>query len=354
MIKVLIVDDSATVRMLLSQGLSLDPEIKVVGTAPDPFAARDKIATTTPDVITLDVEMPRMDGLEFLRRIMTYHPLPVVMVSALTEKGKRITLEALELGAVDYVTKPSGSHGAAGLNEMLVDLRRKIKIAAKTNLATLGRSVARPPAPGKPTAAVGTALAETTNKVIALGASTGGTNAIRAILSRLPADTPGIVIVQHITPGYSAAFAERLNNITALNVKEAASGDSIIPGRVLIAPGALHTRVVRSGGVYLTECSDGERVCGNKPSVDVLFESVAACVGGNALGIILTGMGTDGAKGLLAMRQAGARTIGQDEASSIVYGMPKAAWELGAVQKQVSQEDMAQTIIDLLESPWKS
>ena len=353
MIKVLIVDDSATVRMLLTQGLSLDPQIEVVGASPDPFSARDKIAETDPDVLTLDVEMPRMDGLEFLRRIMTYHPIPVIMVSALTEKGKQITFDALDLGAVDYITKPSGGHGAAGLNEMLVELRKKIKGAACVNMASLAKNLSQKPLLRTGAKSRSTAMFETTEKVIAIGASTGGTTAIRDILSRLPGDMPGIVIVQHITPGFSAMFADRLNRITNLQVQEAVDGDTIVTGRVLVAPAMLQTRVRRSGGTYLVECRPGEPVSSARPSVDVLFESVAANVGANSLGIILTGMGSDGANGMLAMRRSGAMTIAQDEASCCVYGMPKAAFDLGAAQKQVSLENMAQTMTDLVKSQWK-
>lgn len=350
MIKVLVIDDSASVRMLLTKGLALDPEITVVGSAPDPFVARDKIAELNPDVLTLDVEMPKMDGVEFLRRIMAHHPMPVIMVSALTEEGKKITFDALEAGAFDYVTKPSGSFGGKGLNEMLGELRQKIKSSVSANLQGIrktlqGISVRRAPvAIHRPTA-----LSETTDKVLAIGASTGGTNVIRDILAQLPADSPGIVVVQHLTPGFSTVFANRLNELGHLQVKEAEEGDRIITGRVLVAPSHKQMRVRRSGGYYLVECREEPLVCGHRPSVEALFQSVAEACGPNAIGVILTGMGNDGSQGLLAMRKAGARTLGQDEASSVVYGMPRVAFELGGVEQQVSLENMAQAIQKLFQ-----
>ncbi|HNV71522.1 MAG TPA: chemotaxis response regulator protein-glutamate methylesterase [Candidatus Ozemobacteraceae bacterium] len=349
-IKVLVVDDSATIRMLLSKGLNLDPELEVVGTAPDPYVARNKIVELSPDVITLDVEMPRMDGIEFLRRLMAAYPLPVVMVSALTEKGKRITLEALDAGAFDFVHKPSGSHGAQGLQDMLTDLRQKIKSAARANLTTLRKSlnrvtapIARPLAPVRPTA-----LAETTDKVVAIGASTGGTTAIRDMISMLPADFPGTVLVQHITPGFTTMFAERLNEIGTVQVKEAQHGDRIITGRVLVAPSGHQMTVRRSGGFYYVDCVPGPPICGHIPSVEALFQSVAKQVGANALGVILTGMGGDGADGMAAMRKAGARTLGQDEASCVVFGMPKVAWEKGGVEKLLPLEEIVPNLLRLL------
>ncbi|MBF0500334.1 MAG: chemotaxis response regulator protein-glutamate methylesterase [Candidatus Riflebacteria bacterium] len=349
MIKVLIVDDSATIRAILSMGLSKDPEIQVVGTAPDPYVARDKIAELKPDVITLDVEMPRMDGIEFLRRLMASFPLPVVMVSALTERGKEITLQALEAGAIDYVTKPSGSHGDRGAAEMIMELRQKIKVASRANLSNLRQNLAKVEktvhsAPVYTSAA----LAETTDKVIAIGASTGGTNAIRDLVMQFPADTPGIVIVQHITPGFTKMFASRLNEIGAMSVKEATNGDRIITGQILIAPANMHMSVRRSGGTYLVDCLPGDPVGGHRPAVDVLFHSVAKNVGANAIGVILTGMGGDGAEGLAAMRKAGARTLGQDEASCVVYGMPKVAFDKGGVERQVPLNLVVPSLLSLL------
>ena len=303
-IRVLIVDDSALVREILSAGLAKDPEIEVVGTAANPFIARDKIVELKPDVLTLDVEMPRMDGVEFLRRLMPQYPLPVIMVSALTPKGAQITLEALEAGAVDFVTKPS-SDVARGLNAMLADLRQKVKMSAAVNLSSW-KNLARKREKIAPVVVRG-ALAESTDKVIAIGASTGGTEAIRRVIRAFQANMPGIVIVQHMPPGFTKHFSDGLNDICEMEVREACSGDRIMPGRVLIAPGGKHMTVRRSGGVYLVDCQENENVNGHCPSVDVLFYSVARYVGANAMGVILTGMGGDGADGLLAMRQAGAR-----------------------------------------------
>jgi len=347
-IRVLIVDDSSLVRTILAQGLALDPGIEVVGTAADPYAARDKIVELDPDVLTLDVEMPRMDGVEFLRRLMPQHPLPVVMVSGLTGKGKQITLEALEAGAVDFVTKPS-TDVARGLNAMLMELRTKVKIASSANVSSWK---------GKRTnsmAAVLTAgvkpLAESTDKVIAIGASTGGTEAIRQLLQGLPANTPGVVIVQHMPAGFTTLFAARLDSLCAMEVREAQSGDRVQNGRVLIAPGDFHMTVVRSGGLYQVECRRGEKVNGHCPSVDTLMHSVARQVGANSLGVMLTGMGRDGAAGMLAMRRAGARNIAQDEATSVVFGMPKEAYALGGAERLVPLGEIADSILRLIREP---
>ncbi|MFH7319957.1 chemotaxis response regulator protein-glutamate methylesterase [Desulfurivibrio sp. D14AmB] len=344
-IRVLVIDDSSLVRTILSQGLAQDPGIEVVGSAPDPFVARDKIVTLQPDVLTLDVEMPRMDGVEFLRRLMPQYPLPVVMVSALTKKGQRITLDALEAGAVDFVTKPS-TDVARGLSSMLMELRTKIKIASGANVAhwkerraTLfaGKALAAP-----------RALAESTDKIIAIGASTGGTEAVRAVISRYPANTPGVLIVQHMPAGFTRLFADRLNELCPMQVKEAASGDRIMTGRILIAPGERQLWVRRSGGIYEVECRPGEKVSGHCPSVDVMMHSVAEAAGPNAVGIMLTGMGRDGAAGMLAMRRAGARNIAQDEKSSVVFGMPKEAFANGGAEKLVPLEEIAQTSLNML------
>ncbi len=344
-IRVLIVDDSALVRQVLAQGLGMDAGIEVVGTAADPYQARDLIVKTRPHVITLDVEMPRMDGVDFLRRLMPQFPLPVVMVSALTQRGKQITIEALEAGAVDFVTKPS-VNVQQGLQGMMQELRAKVKIASTANVSQWkNKRPVRPARFGRTRA-----LAESTDKVIAIGASTGGTEAIRTVLCSLPANTPGIVIVQHMPPGFTRMFAERLNQQCALHVKEAETGDRIITGRVLIAPGASHMRVHRRGGIYEVVCKDGSPVSGHCPSVDVLMDSVAREVGANALGLILTGMGRDGSQGLLAMREAGARTLGQDEATCVVYGMPKEAFNLGAVMREVPLGRIADTLIHTLNS----
>lgn len=343
-IKVLAVDDSALVREILSQGLSMDPALEVVGTAADPYDARDKIVQLKPDVLTLDVEMPRMDGVEFLRRLMPQYPIPVVVVSALTKKGAAVTLDALEAGAVEVVTKPS-ANVARGLNEMLVDLRSKVKIAAATNVSAwkmMRRSTAQPLKVNSQ------ALKESTDKVVAIGASTGGTEAIRRVLRLLPSATPGVVVVQHMPAGFTKHFADSLNELCAMEVLEAKTGDRVLPGRVLIAPGGLQMTVVRSGGVYLVRCEPGENVNGHCPSVGVLFQSVAKHVGANAIGIILTGMGADGADGMVAMRQGGARTIAQDEATSVVFGMPKVAYERGGAERLLPLDAIPAAVMNLL------
>ena len=344
MIRVLVVDDSAIVRQILTQGLSADPAIEVVATASNPYIARDKILQYKPDVLTLDVEMPRMNGVEFLRRLMPQYPMPVLMVSSLTERGKQITVEALEAGAVDFVTKP-GSDVQRGLNAMLAELRVKVKIVAHANVSQWRNPEYRP-TPHKPLQS--RALAESTNKIIAIGASTGGTEAIRYILRELPADTPGIVIVQHMPPGFTKMFAERLDEQSAMEVKEAETGDRVLRGRVLVAPGDYHMRVTRSGGVYLVECKQAEKVCGHRPSVEVLFKSVASAAGSNGVGVILTGMGNDGAKGMVAMRQAGATTLAQDEPTSVVFGMPKVAYESGGTDTLLPIQHISGKILSAL------
>lgn len=342
--KVLIVDDSALVRQILKQGLSQDPELEVVGVASDPYVARDKIISLKPDVLTLDVEMPRMDGVEFLRRLMPQHPLPVLMVSSLTERGRQITMEALEAGAVDFITKPS-SNVNRDLQRMISELQHKVKVVAKSNVSSWKNSNFKP---RKVKSSTGSALAHSTDKVIAIGASTGGTEAIKVVLQQLPADTPGIVIVQHMPPGFTKMFAERLNQQSSLNVKEAETGDRVMQGTVLIAPGGFHMTVIRSGGQYRVDIASGEKVCGHRPSVGKLFNSVAKSVGANALGVILTGMGEDGAEGLLEIRKAGALTIAQDEKTSVVFGMPKVAIEKGAACDVVQIDRVAERIISML------
>jgi two-component system chemotaxis response regulator CheB len=344
-IRVLVVDDSALVRELLTAGLAKDPELEVVGSAANPFIARDKIIELRPDVLTLDVEMPRMDGVDFLRRLMPQYPIPVIMVSALTQRGAQITLEALEAGAIDFVTKPS-TDVARGLNQMLADLRQKVKMAAQVDLSAWKRRAVKREKPDP--VLVRTALSESTDKVIAIGASTGGTEAIRRVISSFPANMPGIVIVQHMPPGFTKHFSDNLNEICEMDVQEAQTGDRVMPGRVLIAPGGKHMTVRRSGGIYLVDCQEGENVNGHCPSVDVLFHSIARYVAGNAVGVILTGMGGDGAEGLLAMRQAGAKTIAQDEASCVVFGMPKVAIERGAVERIGPLDSIPQMIVSTL------
>ncbi|MEW6182066.1 MAG: chemotaxis response regulator protein-glutamate methylesterase [Bacillota bacterium] len=343
-IKVLVVDDSALVRDILAQGLAKDPQIEVVGAASDPYVARDKIVKLRPDVLTLDIEMPKMDGVEFLRRLMPQYPLPVIVVSALTKRGATVTLAALEAGAVDVVTKPS-SDIARGLNAMLGELRAKVKVAAVTNVSAWKVNRKTSPAPMKMNSK---ALAESTDKVIAIGASTGGTEAIRKILRTFPSNVPGVVVVQHMPPGFTKHFADSLNDICEMEVLEAKTGDRIMPGRALIAPGDRHMTVRRSGGIYLVECRAGENVCGHCPSVEVLFRSVAQYVGTNAIGIMLTGMGSDGADGMVAMRQAGARTIAQDEITSVVFGMPKVAYERGGAECLMSLDAIPTAVMSFL------
>ncbi len=342
-IRVLVVDDSALVRQILTQGLDADPEIEVVASAPDPSMARDRIVELRPDVLTLDVEMPRMDGVEFLRRLMPQHPLPVVMVSSLTQRGKQITLDALAAGAVDIVAKPTADVGRS-LPKMMGELREKVQIAARADVSQWRGAVAAPPPPRPKTAA----LAESTDKVIAIGASTGGTEALRQVIGAFPPDMPGTVVVQHMPAGFTNAFAARLDEEAAVQVKEAESGDRIMTGRVLIAPGDFHMQVARRGGIYEVVCRSGDKVCGHRPSVEVLFDSVAQQVGANAVGAILTGMGHDGALSLRHMRDAGARTVGQDEATSVVYGMPKAAWDEGGVEVVKPIGEITHTLLGLL------
>lgn len=343
-IKVLIVDDSALVREILDKGLSRDPEIEVVGKAPNVYIARDKIVYRKPDVLTLDIEMPGMDGVEFLKRLMPQYPLPVVMVSALAEEGARVTLDALEHGAVDYVLKPSVKV-SSNLTAMLDQLREKIKQAAKVDVSKW-RSLAAAPPKRQPRKSH--VLEGTTDKVIAIGASTGGTVALTRIIQEFPADIPGTVIVQHMPPVFTKLFAEKLNAQSQVTVKEASDGDRVLTGQVLVAPGGFHLTVQRSGGIYRVRCQEGEKVNGHTPSVDVLFESVASHVGSNAVGIILTGMGKDGAEGMLKMRNQGARTLAQDEASSVVFGMPKVAYDIGGAERLVSLDNMTSSLLNIL------
>lgn len=339
MIRVLIVDDSATARAVLREILESDPEIEVVATASDAYVARDKIVELKPDVVCLDVEMPRMDGITFLKRLMHYMPVPVVMVSSLTQNGAKTTLEALDAGAVDFVGKPH-SHIYDGVETMRTELLSKIKMASRVRVKQRSLESVRQ--------ANMTSLSETTNKILAIGASTGGTEALKDVLMGLPRNAPGTVIVQHMPSNFTGPFAERLNGLCSMEVREARNGDSIIPGVALIAPGDYHMVVRRSGARYYVEIGSGEKVSGHRPSVDVLFNSVAKIAGANAIGAILTGMGGDGARGLLSMRNAGARTLGQDEATCIVYGMPKVAYELGGVERQLPLDKISQGILELL------
>jgi two-component system chemotaxis response regulator CheB len=333
-IRVLVVDDSAVSRAVLSKGLSVDSSIEVVATASDAFDARDKILALEPDVMTCDVEMPRMDGIEFVRRLIPQYPLPVIMVSGISGA----VFDALDAGAVDFVTKPEIA-SVKNIEIFINEIISKVKIASTANMSSI-----------KNRGASGTIVEKKSisdNRIIAIGASTGGTEAIYNILRYLPDNIPGIVIVQHIPPVFSRLFAERLNNSTPLNVKEAQTGDIVERGKVLIAPGDRHMRLVKMGERFKVECFEGDKINGHCPSVDVLFESAAKEAGSNAVGVILTGMGNDGAKGLLAMRQRGSRTMGQDEKSCVVYGMPKAAFNIGAVEKQVPLREMPKLLYSL-------
>ena len=352
-IRVLIVDDSAVVRQALTEIFSADPAIEVMATAADPLIAASKIDHERPDVITLDVEMPRMDGLSFLKQIMATEPIPVVMCSSLTEKGAEVTMQALQYGAVEIINKPR-----MGARQFLEDSHVRIcdavKAAAKARVRRLSTLI-NEPAP-KLTADVmlsqprSTENFQTTAKVMALGASTGGTEALRIFLQELPYDAPGIVIVQHMPQHFTAAFAKRLNSICRVEVKEATDGDTVLPGRALIAPGNLHMMLKRSGTRYYVQVKDGPLVCRHRPSVDVLFRSVARYAGINATGIIMTGMGDDGARGMLEMQKAGAVNIAQDEESCVVFGMPHEAIKLGGVQKVLPLDKLAQEAMSLYRS----
>ncbi len=338
-VRVLIVDDSALVRKLLSIGLGRDPAIEVVGQAGDPYRARDLLVELEPDVITLDVEMPRMDGVTFLRRFMPVKPTPTVVISSLTREGKRITLEALEAGAVDVVAKPTIGL-VDGMPPMLEDICRRVKMAANTNVRSFRGC--------RPLAAVSArvTLDETSDRLIAIGASTGGVEALSRILPAFPADAPGIVVVQHMPVGITANFAQRLNSLCRMQVKEAEEGDRILPGRILIAPGGYrHTCVARSGGQYRITLKEGDAVNYSRPAIDELFGSVAREAGRNACAALLTGMGRDGAAGLMAIRLAGGRTLAQDEATSVVFGMPQAAQQLGAAEMMVPLERIPALLI---------
>jgi two-component system chemotaxis response regulator CheB len=337
-IKVLIVDDSAVVRKIFSEELSKYPDIEVIGVAPDPYVARDKIVNLKPDVITLDIEMPRMDGLTFLRKLMKYYPMPTVIVSSLTPQGGKLTLEAMDIGAVDVIAKPNSAYS---VGDMSAQLAEKIRAASRARLIKRDESVRADTEPIR-------ALAQTSNKVIAIGSSTGGTEALKAILTKMPPNSPGIVMVQHMPANFTTAFAARLNDLSQITVKEAQDNDSVTPGTALLAPGNYHMILRRSGARYYVEIKTGPMVHHQRPAVDVLFKSTAKYAGANAIGVILTGMGSDGAEGLLEMKQAGASTIAQDEKSCVVFGMPKEAIKLGAVDKVVSLEHIAAEIIKMV------
>jgi len=343
-IKVMIVDDSALVRQVVSQALAKEPGIEVIATASDPIFALDKMKSLWPDVLIVDIEMPRMDGISFLRKIMAEHPTPTIICSSLAEKGAQATFDALAAGAVTIITKPKAGLKAF-LEDASNDIVQAVRTAARANLRAMSRSIAAPLSPdmARPknsadvilTHSGPTAMATTTDKIIAIGTSTGGTQALESILTRLPATTLGIVIVQHMPEKFTAMFAQRLNNLCALEVREAQNGDRVIPGRALIAPGGKHMMLKRNGAQYVVEVVDGPLVNRHKPSVDVLFRSVAKFAGSNALGIIMTGMGDDGARGMKEMHDAGAKTIAQDEASCVVFGMPKEAIKLGGADQVI-------------------
>lgn len=342
MIRVLVVDDSAVVRKILTEELSRFPDIQVVGSAVDPYAARDKIVELSPDVLTLDVEMPRMDGLSFLAKLMRHHPMPVVIVSSVTPKNSDAAIRALELGAVEVISKPGSAFTIPEVGKQLV---RAIRAAA------LSKPVSRPePVAASVPTTDPTFLArmEATHKVLAIGASTGGTKAIEAVLSCLPATTPGTVICQHMPPFFTASFAARLNSICKMQVREAHDNESVVPGVALIAPGNHHMMLDRDGARYIVRIKDGPAVHHQRPSVDVLFDSVARKAGRNAVGVLLTGMGADGAKGLLSMRESGAHTLAEDESTCIVFGMPKEAIKLGAVDGVVPLDRMPAAILGAL------
>ena len=339
-IRVLVVDDSALARKLITTGLAQDHQIQVIGAAATPEAAWEMLQRERPDVITLDVEMPGMDGVTFLKKYMAQYPIPTVMVSSLTGRGKKITLDALEAGAVDIVTKPRVGV-VDGLPALMGDLCDRVKAAARVNVSRFARQAA-PIQHAALSIEDSHALHETTDRVIAIGASAGGVAALCRVIPAFPAAAPGIVVVQHMPAGFTTSFAERLNSLSAMQVREAADGDRVRPGLVLLAPGGeRHMQVVRSGGEYRVTLKPGDKVSGHRPSVDVLFQSVSQQVGRNAAAAILTGMGDDGAVGLLAIRLAGGRTFAQDEQTSVVYGMPAAAWERGAAEEVVALENVA-------------
>ena len=351
--RVVVVDDSALVRGLLTEIIDRQPDMQCVGAAADPLVAREMIRETNPDVITLDVEMPRMDGLEFLSRLMRLRPMPVVMVSTLTEQGADITLRALEMGAVDYVAKPRIGI-SSGLNELAHDIVDKIRIAASAHVKRL------PPAPasGGPDTISGNTTAEppraplprlaTTEKIICIGASTGGTEAIREVLVPMPADAPAIVITQHMPPGFTSSFAARLNSLCRISVAEARHGERILPGHAYIAPGGRQFRIDRSGSNYVAVVEDAEPVNRHKPSVEVLFKSAARVLGPNALGVMLTGMGADGAQAMREMKDAGSYNYVQDEASCVVFGMPRMAIQAGAAHEVLPLKQIASALLGRL------
>ena len=358
-IRVVVVDDSALIRSLLSSLINAQTDMECIGVANDPYQAREMIRNLNPDVITLDVEMPRMDGLDFLEKLMRLRPMPVVMVSTLTERGAETTLRALELGAVDFVAKPRIGI-AQGLQDMAAEIADKVRIASRARIGR--RTVAVPPPPsatplpaGSPAAGAGTPplvkpvpvafSRSSTEKIVAIGSSTGGTEALREVLTVLPADCPAVMVTQHMPPGFTKSFADRLNSLCKMHVKEAEHGERVLPGHVYIAPGGHHLALGRSGANYVVEIDDGPPVNRHRPSVDVMFRSVARHAGRNAIGVILTGMGRDGADAMKKLRDAGAYNIGQDEASCVVYGMPREAAAVGAVHEVLPLQKIGHQIL---------
>lgn len=342
-IKVLVVDDSALIRSLLKEIIEQDPELQLVGQAPDAYVARDLIKQLNPDVITLDIEMPRMDGLTFLEKLMAARPTPVIMISSLTEAGSEATFRAMELGAVDFVAKPKLGI-REGMEAYAEDIIEKLKAASRARLRRVPPDRA-PPAGGVEKASAPRMPIVGTEKIIAIGASTGGTEAIKDVLIDMPADSPGIVITQHMPPGFTRTFAERLNRLSRLHVIEARGGERILPGHAFVAPGDHHLLVERSGANYVTRLSDAPQVHRHRPAVDPMFESVAKCAGRNVIAALLTGMGKDGAIGLKTIREAGGYTVAQDEASCVVYGMPREAVLLGGAEEVLSLEQIAEALM---------
>lgn len=353
-IKVMLVDDSALVRNVLSEVLSSDPRIEIVATAQDPLVAVQKLRRQAPDVIILDVEMPRMDGITFLQKLMCQHPIPVIICSTAVEKGAESTLKALEFGAVDIIQKPRlGTRQF--LEESRVLLTDAVKAAAKAKLRPLAKPPRKPESKLSADAvlerASGKAMMRTTEQVVVIGASTGGTEAVRTVLEALPQDAPGMTVVQHMPEGFTRSFAERLDRLCRVSIKEAADGDRVLRGHVLIAPGNRHTLLKRSGACYYVEVRDGPLVSRHRPSVDVLFRSAARYAGKNAVGVLLTGMGDDGAAGMKELHDVGAHTIAQDEATSVVYGMPREAVERGGVDRVLPLGRIAAALCSLLQAP---
>lgn len=340
-VKVLVVDDSAIVRQILKEQLSKERDIEVVGTAPDPYVARDKILKLSPDVLVLDVEMPRMDGITFLKKLMRYRPMPVIIFSSLTPQGSELALEALKAGAIEVMAKPGGSYS---VGETIVQLAEKIRAASRAKfLKYIPKDLPPLSLEEEPTSPLTGQLGS--DLVVAMGASTGGTEALRVVLEKMPLSSPPILVVQHMPPGFTAAFAKRLNEVCKIEVREAKDGDSLFPGTALIAPGGLHMTLSRSGNRLYVRLKDGPLVNYQRPSVDVLFSSVAKAAGPKAIGVIMTGMGSDGARGLLEMKQAGAKTIAQDESTCVIFGMPKEAVKLGAVDEIAPLEEIPARIL---------